>query len=455
MGKGKNDEIQTMSEVLKDRIRTRKARIGVIGLGYVGLPLAVEYARKGYQTLGIDTDVNKIKLIHQKKNYIRDILNKDFLYVINNHFLKAASNYDKISELDIIFICVQTPITKNKTPDISFIMSAVEQIASVGKRNQLIVLKSTTFPGTTEDYIMPVLERKGLKAGKDFFLAFSPERIDPGNKIYNTTNTPVVVGGVSKRCTELAAMISLEVASKVFQVSSPRAAELSKLLENIFRSVNIALVNELARMCERMGNNINIWEVIDAAATKPFGYMPFYPGPGIGGHCIQIDPYYLDWLAKAYDFQTKFVELAAECNEEMPHYTVDLVYKAIATLPVKLEDANILIIGASFKKDVDDSRNSPAMKIVEILHKNGAQNISFTDPFVRNFRVGDKIFRQQPLTEKLLKDADCTVIVTDHSTYDYEWIVTFSKRVIDTRNACKKIRTNRQKIHLLGSSVKE
>lgn len=444
-----------MSEVLKDRIRTRKARIGVIGLGYVGLPLAVEYARKGYQTLGIDTDVNKIKLIHQKKNYIRDILNKDFLYVINNHFFKATSNYDKIGELDIIFICVQTPITKNKTPDISFIMNAVEQIASVGKRNQLIILKSTTFPGTTEDYIMPVLERKGLKAGKDFFLAFSPERIDPGNKIYNTTNTPVVVGGVSKRCTELAAMIALEVASKVFQVSSPRAAELSKLLENIFRSVNIALVNELARMCERMGNNINIWEVIDAAATKPFGYMPFYPGPGIGGHCIQIDPYYLDWLAKAYDFQTKFVELAAECNEEMPHYTVDLVYKAIASLPVKLEDANILIVGASFKRDVDDARNSPAMKIVEILHKNGVQNINFTDPFVRNFRVGDKIFRQQPLTEKLLKDADCTVIVTDHSTYDYEWIVTFSKRVIDTRNACKKIRTNRQKIHLLGSSVKE
>jgi len=443
-----------MSEVLKDKIKTRKAKIGVIGLGYVGLPLAVEYARKGYQTLGIDIDQSKVKLIHQKKNYIRDILNKDFLHVINNHLFKAVSSFEKISELDIIFICVQTPITKNKTPDISYIMSCAEQIAIHQKRNQLIVLKSTTFPGTTEEYIMPVLERKGYKVGKDFFLAFSPERIDPGNKVYNTTNTPVVVGGVTKRCTELAAMIALEVAAKVFQVTSPKVAELEKLLENIFRSVNIALLNETARLCDRMGN-INVWEVIDAAATKPFGFMPFYPGPGIGGHCIQIDPYYLEWLAKAYDFQTKFIEIAAEINEDMPFYVRDMVFKEIAAVNTNLENANILILGVSFKKDVDDPRNSPAMKLVELLHKEGVKNIQYHDPFIKSFKVDDKIFRAQPLTEKLLRESDWAVIVTDHSSYDYEWITAFSKKVIDTRNATKKIRTNRQKIRLLGNSVKE
>jgi UDP-N-acetyl-D-glucosamine dehydrogenase len=443
-----------MSEVLKDKIKTKKAKIGVVGLGYVGLPLAVEYARKGYQTLGIDIDNSKVKLIHQKKNYIRDILNKDFLNVINNHFFKAVSSFEKINELDIIFICVQTPITKNKTPDISHIMSCVEQIAIHQKRNQLIILKSTTFPGTTEEYIMPVLERKGYKVGKDFFLAFSPERIDPGNKVYNTTNTPVVVGGVTKRCTELAAMIALEVAAKVFQVTSPKVAELEKLLENIFRSVNIALLNEMARLCDRMGN-INVWEVIDAAATKPFGFMPFYPGPGIGGHCIQIDPYYLEWLAKAFDFQTKFIEIAAEINEDMPFYVRDMVFKEIATVHTNLDTANVLILGVSFKKDVDDPRNSPAMKLVELLHKEGVKNIQYNDPFIKSFKIEEKIFRSQPLTEKLLRESDCAVIVTDHSSYDYEWITAYSKKVIDTRNATKKIRTNRQKIRLLGNSVKE
>jgi UDP-N-acetyl-D-glucosamine dehydrogenase len=331
-------------------------------------------------------------------------------------------------------------------------MSAVEEIAKRLKRNHLIILKSTTFPGTTENFVQPVLERKGYKAGKDFYLAFSPERIDPGNKFYNTSNTPVVVGGVSKKCTELATMISQEVAAKVYPVSSPRVAEMEKLLENIFRSVNIALLNEMARLCERMGD-INIWEVIDAAASKPFGFMPFYPGPGIGGHCIQIDPYYLEWLAKAYDFQTKFIEIAAELNEDMPFYVKDLILKEVANLPVKTRDANILIIGTTFKKDVDDSRNSPAIKVIELLHKEGAMNVCFTDPYMKSIRLEDKIFRCQPLTEKLLRDSDVTVIITDHSTYDYEWIVAFSKRIVDTRKATKKIRNNREKITLLGSSV--
>jgi UDP-N-acetyl-D-glucosamine dehydrogenase len=441
-----------MSEILKDKIKNKKAKIGVIGLGYVGLPLAVEFAGKGFFTLGIDTDASKVKLIHQKKNYIRDVINKDFLYVLNHHLFKATSTFEKISELDVLYVCVPTPVTSNKTPDISFIMSAVEEIAKRLKRNHLIILKSTTFPGTTENFVQPVLERKGYKAGKDFYLAFSPERIDPGNKFYNTSNTPVVVGGVSKKCTELATMISQEVAAKVYPVSSPRVAEMEKLLENIFRSVNIALLNEMARLCERMGD-INIWEVIDAAASKPFGFMPFYPGPGIGGHCIQIDPYYLEWLAKAYDFQTKFIEIAAELNEDMPFYVKDLILKEVANLPVKTRDANILIIGTTFKKDVDDSRNSPAIKVIELLHKEGAMNVCFTDPYMKSIRLEDKIFRCQPLTEKLLRDSDVTVIITDHSTYDYEWIVAFSKRIVDTRNATKKIRNNREKITLLGSSV--
>lgn len=438
-----------MSEVLREKIKQKKAKIGIIGLGYVGLPLAIEFCRKGYHVHGVDLDMAKIKLIQQKKNYIKDVINKDFLYAINNKLFTASNNYDKIGDQEIVFICVPTPVTDNKTPDITYIMSSAEEIFSRIKKHSLIVLKSTTFPGTTEDYVQPVFESKGWKAGKDYYLAFSPERVDPGNKVYNTGNTPIVVGGVTKKCTELSAMILQEVATKVHQVSSPRVAEMEKLLENIFRSVNIALVNEMARLADRMGN-INIWEAIDAASTKPFGFMPFYPGPGIGGHCIQIDPYYLDWAAKKYDFHTKFVELAAESNEEMPFYVRDMVMRELANLPVKASEANVLILGTTFKKDVEDHRNSPAIKVIELLYKEGIVNLNFHDPFMRNIRLMDKIFRVQELNEKLLKDADVTVIITDHTSYDYEWIVDFSKRLIDTRNATRKIRNNRDKISLLG-----
>lgn len=438
-----------MSEVLREKIKQKKAKIGIIGLGYVGLPLAIEFCRKGYNVHGVDLDLAKIKLIQQKKNYIKDVINKDFLYAINNRLFTASNNYDKIGDQEIVFICVPTPVTDNKTPDITYIMNSAEEIFKRIKKHSLIVLKSTTFPGTTEDYVQPLFESKGWKAGKDYYLAFSPERVDPGNKVYNTGNTPIVVGGVTKKCTELSAMILQEVATKVHQVSSPRVAEMEKLLENIFRSVNIALVNEMARLADRMGN-INIWEAIEAASTKPFGFMPFYPGPGIGGHCIQIDPYYLDWAAKKYDFHTKFVELAAESNEEMPFYVRDMVMRELANLPVKATEANVLILGTTFKKDVEDHRNSPAIKVIELLYKEGIVNLNFHDPFMRNIRLMDKIFRVQELNEKLLKDADVTVIITDHSTYDYEWILDFSKRLIDTRNATKKIRNNREKISLLG-----
>jgi len=441
-----------MSEVLREKIKQKKAKIGIIGLGYVGLPLAVEFARRGFSVHGVDLDISKIKLIQQKKNYIKDVVNKDFLYAINNKLFTASVNYDKIGEQDIFFICVPTPVTANKTPDISHIMNATEEIFKRMKRHTLLVIKSTTFPGTTEDYVMPVLERKGWKAGKDYYLAFSPERVDPGNKVYNTGNTPIVVGGVSKKCMELSVMILQEVATKVHAVSSPRVAEMEKLLENIFRSVNIALVNEMALLCDRMGN-INIWEVIEAASTKPFGFMPFYPGPGIGGHCIQIDPYYLDWQARQYDFHTKFIELAAESNEDMPFYVKDLVMKELASLSVSSKNANVLILGTTFKRDVDDPRNSPAIKVIELLYKEGILNINFHDPYMRTIRLLDKIFRVQELDEKLLRDADVTVIITDHTNYDYEWIVAYSKRVIDTRNATKKIRNNREKITLLGAGT--
>lgn len=439
-----------MSEVLREKIKQKKAKIGIIGLGYVGLPLAIEFARKGYPVHGIDNDTAKIKLIQQKKNYIKDVINKDFLYALNNHFFTASSNYDKISDQEIIFICVPTPVTENKAPDISFIMNSAEEVFKRMKKHSLVILKSTTFPGTTEDCVQPLFESKGWKAGKDYYLSFSPERVDPGNKIYNTGNTPIVVGGVTKKCSELSVLIMQEVATKVHMVSSPRVAEMEKLLENIFRSVNIALVNEMARLCDRMGK-INIWEAIEAASTKPFGFMPFYPGPGIGGHCIQIDPYYLDWAAKQYDFHTKFIELAAESNEEMPFYVKDMVMKELANLPIKAANANVLILGTTFKRDVEDHRNSPAIKVIELLYKEGITNINFHDPYMRTIRLMDKIFRVQELNEKLLKDSDITVIVTDHTTYDYEWIVDFSKRVIDTRNATKKIKNNREKISLLGA----
>lgn len=441
-----------MSEVLREKIKQKKAKIGIIGLGYVGLPLAIEFARRGFHVHGIDTDSSKIKLIQQKKNYIKDVVNKDFLNVINNKLFTASEKYDKLADQEIIFICVPTPVTGNKTPDISHIMSSVDEIFKRMKKHSLVILKSTTFPGTTEDYVMPVFESRGWKAGKDFYLAFSPERVDPGNKVYNTGNTPIVVGGVSKKCCELSVMIMQEVATKVHPVSSPRVAEMEKLLENIFRSVNIALVNEMARLCDRMGN-INIWEVIEAASTKPFGYMPFYPGPGIGGHCIQIDPYYLDWQAKQYDFHTKFIELAAESNEEMPFYVKDLVMRDLANCTVKASEANVLILGTTFKRDVEDFRNSPAIKVIELLYREGIANINFHDPYMRTIRLMDKIFRVQELNEKLLKDADVTVIITDHTSYDYEWISAFSKRLIDTRNATKKIRNNREKITLLGANT--
>ncbi len=434
---------------LKEKILKKTANVGIVGLGYVGLPLAVEFAHKGFQTLGIDVSREKVDAINQGRNYIGDVDGEQLRKVVKDGMLKAVDDYESVSTLDVIYICVPTPFTPNKDPDVSYIIAAAEGIAKGLRREQLVILKSTTFPNTTEGHVQPILERTGLRAGKDFYLAFSPERIDPGNKQFTTSNTPIVVGGVTKKCTELTQLVTEQIVEKVIPVSSPKVAEMEKLLENIFRSVNIALVNELARLCDRMGG-INVWEVIDAAATKPFGFMPFYPGPGIGGHCILIDPYYLAWQAREYDFQTKFITLAAETNEAMPYYVRGMVMRALANQNITYQSARILILGVAFKKNVDDTRHSPALKAMELLLQEGAKNISYNDPYVPHVKVCGKSYQAVVLTSKLLRNADIVVITTDHSDYDYDMIVKNAKCIIDTRNATRNVKSGKEKIYVLG-----
>jgi len=438
---------------LKEKILKKKAKIGVIGLGYVGLPIAVEYAVKGFETIGIDVDAEKVKKINRGENYVLDVDSEKLKKIVKSGKLRAMDDYSCVSTLDVIFICVPTPLKENKDPDISHILNAGENIARKLRPGQLIILKSTTFPGTTEKYLLPILENSGLKAGRDFFLAFSPERIDPGNKKWTIKNIPVVVGGVTPRCTELAELVIKQISKNVHRVSSPRVAEMTKLLENIFRSVNIALVNELAQLCDRIGG-IDIWEAIEAASTKPFGFMPFYPGPGIGGHCILVDPYYLAWLARAYDFHTKFIELAAETNESMPFYVANLILKELSNIPKTLKDANILFLGVAFKRNVDDTRLSPALKIMEILINEGARNIYYNDPFVPEIQLNGLKFKSIELTEKTLQNSDIVIITTDHSSYDFEFVVKNSNVIIDTRNATRNIADAKAKIIKLGAGTK-
>lgn len=435
---------------METRIREKRSRIGVVGLGYVGLPLAVEFADKGFDTLGIDVDTGKVERINRGENYIEDIPDDRFAQCFKSGRLKATTTYERVSELDVLFICVPTPFTENKEPDVSFIVDSTKEIAKGLRSEHLIILKSTTFPETTEGVVQPILEKTGLKAGKDFHLAFSPERIDPGNKKYTTANTPVVVGGLTAKCTELACLINSQIIQQVVPVSSPRIAEMTKLLENIFRSVNIALVNELAQMCDRMGG-INMWEVINAAATKPFGFMPFYPGPGIGGHCILIDPYYLSWKARGYDFHTNFIELAAEINEDMPFYVYSMLVECLASRGVPLKKARVLVLGASFKKDVDDIRHSPSLKVMEIMMHKGMENIEYNDPHVPEVHLMGRTFRSADLTPEKLGHVDCVFIGTDHSLYDMPMIVQHAPLILDSRNATKKVQHGREKIVLLGS----
>ncbi|MDD3125234.1 MAG: nucleotide sugar dehydrogenase [Candidatus Kapabacteria bacterium] len=443
----KYEKNERIKEILR-KIHERRICVGVIGLGYVGLPLAMEFAQEGVKTLGFEVDNSKVSKLVAGENYIEDVDDKVVRTMVESEKFTATSDTSRMSECDAVFICVPTPFTENKDPDIRYILDAAKSLADNLKPAAVVILKSTTFPGTTENYVMPILNKPGRKINSDYFLAFSPERIDPGNKKWNTQNTPITVGGVTPESTEIAAAVINIAVQKVVKVSSPAIAEMEKLLENIFRSVNIALVNEMAQLCDRIG--VNIWEVVDAAATKPFGYMPFYPGPGIGGHCILIDPYYLAWLARKYDFVTDFITLAAETNEDMPFYVRDMVIKEIAKQPIIITDAKVLILGMAFKKNVNDLRHSPALKVFELLDNEGMNGIEYYDPYVQEVRLKGTLRKSvAEISPESLKKYDVVLITTDHSVFDFEMIAKNSKVVIDTRNALKDIK-DRSNIVLLG-----
>jgi UDP-N-acetyl-D-glucosamine dehydrogenase len=426
--------------VLERRLKDRTARVGVVGLGYVGLPLAVEFARAGFRTTGIDLDSRKVALVNAGESYIQDVSTSDVAKLRELGRLEATSAAAVMAGLDTINICVPTPLRKTKDPDLSFVVSAAEGIATYLRAGQLIILESTTYPGTTDEVVRPILERNGLRAGFDFFLAFSPERVDPGNEKWNTRNVPKVVGGTTPSCTALARALYSASVETVVEVSSTRVAEMVKLLENTFRAVNIGLVNELALMCDRLG--ISVWEVVDAAATKPFGFMPFYPGPGLGGHCIPVDPFYLSWKVKEVGFEARFIELAGHVNGAMPHHVVQKVVDALNTECKAVRGARILVLGVSYKRDIDDLRESPAMDVMADLALKGA-GVAYHDPYVPVVSArdwsGDRDLVSTPLNPESLAAADCVVVVTDHRVFDYELIVQHAALVVDCRNAIKSL----------------
>jgi UDP-N-acetyl-D-glucosamine dehydrogenase len=419
---------------LLDRIRAKSARIGVIGLGYVGLPLAVEFARQGFDVSGFDVDEAKTGQINAGQSYIPDVLQADLHEAVKAGRLRGTTRMADLAGMDVIDICVPTPLRKTKDPDLSYVIRAVEAVAATLRRGQLIILESTTYPGTTDEVVQPMLESHGLKADVDFFLAFSPERVDPGNQTYTTRNIPKIVGGGGPASTEAAARLYECIVAKVIQVSSTRVAEMVKLLENTFRAVNIGLVNEIALMCHKM--DIDVWEVIDAAKTKPFGFMPFYPGPGLGGHCIPIDPSYLSWKARQYGFECRFIELAGTINSAMPDYVVERVAEALNTVRKPINGSQVHLIGVAYKKDVSDMRESPALDVLELLSKRGAQ-LSYSDPFVPQLVHGGQTLESIELSSALAAKPDCAVICTDHTMFDYDALVNSDTLLVDTRNALK------------------
>jgi UDP-N-acetyl-D-glucosamine dehydrogenase len=427
-----------MADALLKKIESRRARTGVVGLGYVGLPLLVELAKAGFHATGIDLDSRKIDAIQQGRSYIPDVATSDVQELQHAGKLDATTDFAVVSELDTINICVPTPLRKTKDPDMSYIVSAVEAIAKHLHKGMLIVLESTTYPGTTDEVVQPLLEATGLKAGVDFFLAFSPERVDPGNPTFQTHNVPKVVGGLTPDCARLAGALYGTAIETIVPVSSTRVAEMVKLLENTFRAVNIGLVNELALMCDKM--NIDVWEVVDAAKTKPFGFMAFYPGPGLGGHCIPIDPFYLSWKAKQTGFDPRFIELAGHINAGMPHYVVEKVAEALNTKRKAINGSNILIAGVAYKRDIDDMRESPALDVMGLLHSKGAI-VSYADPYVPEVHgrewSGRYDVKAVEFTRGSIGRYDCVVIVTDHKTFDYDALVSEADLIVDTRNAIK------------------
>jgi len=429
------------------KLKERKAKTGVIGLGYVGLPLCMILVESGFKVIGFDISTDKIKLLNAGKSDIDDIPDKLVQKAILSGNFKATDNPKAIAEMDTISICVPTPLSKTKDPDVSFILSAMDYVKENIKKGALLVLESTTYPGTTEDLILPIFQELSFEEGKDFFLAFSPERVDPGNERYGIKNTPRIIGGITPTCTKVARAFYQQTISEVVEVSSTRAAEMVKLLENTFRSVNIGLVNEVALMCDRL--DIDVWEIINAAASKPFGFMPFYPGPGLGGHCIPIDPHYLSWKLKSLNYYARFIELAGEINSQMPEYVVSRITAMLNKRFAKaLNKSNILIIGVAYKRDIQDLRESPALDVIKLLEDKGAK-VLYNDPHVPQFNWKKGKFKSTKLTASLVKKADLTIILTDHTLYNYQWITDNAKAIFDTRNATKNVVNHRDKIELL------
>ena len=410
-----------------------------MGLGYVGLPLAVAFAEAGFKVLGFDIQRKRADAINQGKSYIADVASKKLKAVVGNNLLQATTEQGRLKEVDVICMCVPTPLTKTKDPDLSHVIHESREISKRLQPGQLVVLESTTYPGTTREVVLPILESSKLRGGIDFYLAYSPERVDPGNKKHDIRTTPKIVGGINSKSTELARALYSQIATTVIPLSSPEVAEMTKVFENVFRSVNIALVNELAQLCEKLG--VSVWEVINAASTKPFGYMPFYPGPGIGGHCIPLDPYYLANKAREFDFHTRFIELAAEINEAMPYHVTSRILDALNNRGKSLNGAKILVLGVAYKKDVEDIRESPSLKLIQLLRAKGAE-VSYNDPHIPKIKLPQESLASVKLTEKSLASADCVIIAADHSCYNMEEVVARAKLVFDTRGATKGLKGN-------------
>ena len=435
-----------LKEELLRKINNKKAKVGVVGLGYVGLPLAVEKANAGYETIGFDIQNSKVNMVNNGENYIGDVVDDELKELVQVGKLKATDDFTFIRDVDTVCICVPTPLDLYKQPDLSYVINSTKEVSKYLKRGMLVILESTTYPGTTEEVLKPILEESGLKCGEDFFLAFSPERVDPGNKHYNTKNTPKVVGGCTEACTEIAAALYGNVLEgEIHRVSSPAVAEMEKILENTFRNINIALANEMAILCNRMG--IDVWEVIDAAKTKPYGFMPFYPGPGLGGHCIPLDPFYLEWKAKEYDYHTKLIQTSGIINDSMPEFVLENIMKILNKNKKALNGSKVLVMGLAYKNDIDDYRESPSFKVIELLEDNGAEVI-VNDPYCPEAKYKGKKYYSVDWKE-VIDDADIVVITTNHSCYEYDEIVERAKVVYDTRNATKNVKVNRGKIHKL------